>query len=339
MSEIRRDRIHNQYVLIAPERLHRPDLAVEKKLNIPKAKCPFCEGNESLTPPEVYAIRDNNANSSGWKTRIVPNLYKAVQVELENKSRRDGMFESIPGVGAHEVLIDSTCHECGIEALDVHAIENWLRSIIIRIKDLKKDKRLIHLSVFKNSGQTAGATQEHPHTQILALPVMPPNELIFIDRNMRYYRRHGRGIIEDIVQNEMNNKKRVIEEIGNFVAFCPYASSFPFEVMIAPKKNYSSLDECTRDDIIDLSLLFKKVFKKYSKQLGNFDYNLFFGLAPLNPNFDNETFMPYLNKNYRFTVRITPRIYRIGGFEISTAMAINPVSPEECATLLNSKGN
>lgn len=337
MSEIRLDRIHNQYVLIAPERLHRPDIDVSKKTQQSNQRCPFCEGNEELTPAEVYAIRNNEANKPDWKTRVVPNLYKAVQIELADKSRRESMFESIPGVGAHEVLIDSPCHTCGIEELDTQGIENWLRSIIIRIGDLRNDKRLVHLSIFKNSGTMSGATQEHPHTQILALPIMPQNEIVFLDRNMKYYRRHGRGIIEDILQNEISDKKRIVSEIGSFVAFCPFASSFPFEIMIAPKRNIRCLLECTRDDITDLSELIKDVFLKLKYQLGDFDYNLYFRIVPINSNFENDTFIPYLDKNYRFTIRITPRIYRIGGFEISSGMAINPVPPEECATLLNSK--
>lgn len=339
MSEIRRDRIHNQYVLIAPERLHRPRLHVAKKTEPRTYRCPFCEGNEALTPKEVYAIRDNAANTTGWKTRVVPNLYKAVQVELEDTSKRHGMFESIAGVGAHEVLIDSPSHEMGIERLDVHSIEYWLRSIIIRLEDLKKDTRLIHFSVFKNFGDNAGATQEHPHTQILALPVMPQNETFFLERNMNYYRRHGRGKIEDILQNELYDRKRVVEEVGDFVAFCPYASSFPFEVMVAPKTDIVSLEECSRTQIRDLSLLIKNIFEKLNYQLGSFDYNLYFRLAPFNENFENEQYMPHLNKNYRFTLRIIPRIYGIGGFEISTGMAINPVAPEECATLLNSRAS
>lgn len=337
MSEIRRDRLHNQYVLIAPERLRRPDLHVSKKEVFSGQRCPFCEGNETLTPPEIYAMRDNEANRPGWKTRVVPNLYKAVQVELEDRSRREGIFESIPGVGAHEVLIDSVCHECGIEELGAEGIENWLRSMIIRIDDLKRDTRLVHLSIFKNVGANAGATQEHPHTQILALPVTPQSELLLLERNMQYYRRHGRGKAEDIVENELADKKRIVEEVGDFVAFCPFASSFPFEVMIVPKRNLKSLEACSRDDVADLSLLIKDLFQKLKHQLGDFDYNLFFRLAPLNPNFENEPYMAYLDTNYRFTIRITPRIYRLGGFEIATGMAINPVPPEECAALLNTK--
>ncbi len=338
MSEIRRDRLNNCYVLIAPERLLRPDIkTAQKQQREPLARCPFCEGNETLTPPEIYAIRDNGANEREWKTRVVPNLYKAVQVELEDKSKRDGMFESIPGVGAHELIIDTPLHDRGVENFDVQQIQNWLKTIIVRVNDLKNDRRLIHFSIFKNVGFQAGATQEHSHTQILALAIMPQNELVFLERNMNYYRRHGRGKLEDIVENELTCKSRIVEQIGDFVAFCPYASAYPFELMIAPRRNISSLQECSQDDILDLSQILRECFKKLKNQLGSFDYNLFFRLPPLNENFENEPYMGYLEKNYRFSIRVTPRIYRLGGFEISTGMSINPLSPEESASLLNSK--
>lgn len=334
MSEIRLDTINNKHVIIAPERLHRPNTQsyIRKKEHSPN--CPFCEGNEHLTPNEVYALRYNEPNKGMWKTRVVPNLYKAVQVELEDKSQRDGIFEFKAGVGAHEILIDSPCHDCDIDDLSVFEVENWLRTMIIRIEDLKKDKRLIHLSIFKNFGQNAGATQDHPHTQLLALPVMPKKQLAVLNRNVEYYIRHGRGKIEDIVYNEIKAKKRVLYIVGNFVSFCPYASEFPFEVMIAPTKNISSLNKCSREDVIDLANIIKITFKKLKKQLGVFDYNLYFDLAPLNLNYETQRHVSYIDNNYRFTLRITPRIYRIGGFEISTGMYINSVEPEYCARLL-----
>ena len=335
MSEIRLDRIHNKYVIIAPERLYRPNLnSHDQKKNTPSVICPFCDGNEDLTPPEIFAMRDNEANGPSWRTRIVPNLYKAVQVELADISKRDGIFESIPGVGAHEILIDSPCHECDIYQLEASAIEDWLRSMIIRIEDLKNDTRLIYLSIFKNVGINAGATQEHPHTQLLALPIMPKTEMAFLQENMRYYRSHGRGLVEDVVFNELLFKKRIVAQHGNFVAFCPFASAYPFEVMIVPLTNIATLCQCSRKDVSDFSVLIKKVFESLNKQLGEFAYNLSFMMAPLNKNFENEIYMNYLDKNYRFILRITPRIYNLGGFETSTGMAINSVVPEECAKML-----
>ena len=336
MSEIRLDRVYNRYVLIAPERLYRPNQGCyEHKQTSSVMTCPFCEGNEDLTPHEIFAMRDNQPNEHSWRTRVVPNLYKAVQIELGDISKRDGIFESIPGVGAHEILIDSPCHECDIYALDTSSIENWLRTMIIRIEDLKNDTRLIHLSIFKNVGVNAGATQEHPHTQLLALPIMPKAEMAFLERNLHYYQTHGRGLIEDIIHNELLSDKRVVARHGNFVAFCPFASAYPFEMMIAPTTNISTLSRCSRKDVTDLSVLIKRVFERLNKQLGSFAYNLSFKLAPLNKNFENESYMSYLDQNYRFILRITPRIYNVGGFEISTGMSINSVVPEECAKMLS----
>jgi len=334
MSEIRRDRLHDHYVLIAPERIRRPDTLLVKPSSISKDSCPFCEGHEEMTPPEIYAIRDNSANQSGWSVRVIPNLYKAVQIELEDHSKVDGIFESRPGVGAHEIVIDTPCHDCRPANLDSLQIRQWLSAISMRIADLRHDKRLIHISVFKNHGKNAGATQPHPHTQIIALPVEPHNTLRLMEKDFQYYRRHGRGRVEDILENEQNEEVRIIAQRGDFVAFCPFASSFPFEVMIAPKRTLSILDDLNRDDIVHLSELLKEVFMRLDVQLGDFNYNLAFNMAPLNSNFENEPYFPHLKKYYRMTIRIMPRIYRLGGFELSTGMLINPVEPEEAAALL-----
>jgi len=334
MSEIRRDRLHDHYVLIAPERMRRPDTLLVKPSSTSKDSCPFCEGHEEMTPPEIYAIRDNHANTSGWSVRVIPNLYKAVQIELEDYSKVDGMFESRPGVGAHEIVIDTPSHNDRLANLDSLQIGQWLSAISMRIADLRQDKRLVHISVFKNHGENAGATQPHPHTQIIALPVEPHNVLRLMEKDFQYYRRHGRGKVEDILVNEVNEESRIITQKGDFVAFCPFASSFPFEVMIAPKRALSTLDDLNRDDIVHLSELLKEVFMRLDVQLGNFNYNLAFNMAPLNSNFENEPYFPHLKKYYRMTIRIMPRIYRLGGFELSTGMLINPVEPEEAAELL-----
>lgn len=335
MSEIRLDRISKRYVIIAPERLRRPNsITRSEALNRSKASCPFCENNEHLTPKEIFALRSNGANLPGWQTRVIPNLYKAVQIESQESSKRDGMFESIPGLGAHEIVIDTPCHECDMADLSDGEIYKWLETIVARVSDLQKDQRLIYLSVFKNVGKEAGATQTHPHTQLIALPMMPKDESDFLDRNMLYYQRHGRGIVEDILHNEILHEKRIVTQVGSFVAFCPYASSFAFEVMIAPKQNISTVHNCSKKQLEDLAKLLKSVFTKLSKQLGKFDYNLVFTQAPLNENFENENYMKFLDRNYRFMVRIIPRIYNIAGFELSSGMAINSMEPEQCAKLL-----
>ncbi|PHS38963.1 MAG: UTP--glucose-1-phosphate uridylyltransferase [Sulfurovum sp.] len=333
MSEIRRDRLHSQYVLIAPERMRRPDTLASSEMPILKT-CPFCEGNEAMTPPEIHAMRDNEANTNHWKVRVVPNLYKAVQIELEEHSKLTGMFESVPGVGAHEIVIDTPSHDSRMADLDSSEIRDWLWTIAARIADLRKDERLIHTSIFKNQGEQAGATQQHPHTQLIALPITPTLELNLLERHMQYYRRHGRSKVEDILENERLAESRILSERGDFTAYCPYASAYPFEVIIAPRRALTNLDELNRDDLLNLAELMEEIFSRLDIQLGNFDFNMAFRLAPLNSNFENAPFFPHLKDFFRFTIRIMPRIYRLGGFELSTGMLINPVEPEEAAKLL-----
>ncbi len=336
MSEIRFDLLHDTHVIMAPERLHRPDnIAVwtEKKSEL-ALECPFCEGHETLTPPEIFAIRENVANAKNWKTRVVPNLYKAVQIETQRNSKREGMFESYGGYGAHEILIDSPCHDCSMANVGEEAIANWLRTIIIRKEDLKKDLYLKYISVFKNVGTPAGATQEHPHTQLIALPIVPKSLISFLERNEQYYHEHGRGIVHDVVQNERDAKVRVIEEIGNFIAYAPYGSTFSFETIIAPTKSFLHLNECNRVEITDLAQLLSSIFTKLQRELGNFSYNLSFFFAPINTNFEDEVYMQNLEQNFTFYIRIIPRIYTIAGFELSSGMGINTILPEECARFL-----
>jgi len=334
MSEIRYDKIHNQYVIIAVERLHRPNISTTKTPKNSKKECPFCEGNESLTPPEIFAIRENEANKKGWKTRVIPNLYKALQIEEQNLSQRDGFFEYLKGFGAHEIIIDSPCHKKDFASFKKNEILNWLKTINVRISDLKNDKRLIEIVVFKNSGKNAGATQPHPHTQIIALPMMSKNSIDFLERNSKYYEIHGRGIIEDVAHNEKIASKRVIEQTDNFIAYCPYASSFSFEVIIAPLKVIPSTNRCSKEELIELSSILQSVFKMLKRQLDRFDYNITFHIAPLNEHFENEKYIKDIDKNFSFYIRIMPRIYMIAGFELSTHMSINSIEPEFCAKLL-----
>lgn len=334
MSEIRYDRLHNKYAIIAPERLHRPNIAKQEFTKSEKQNCPFCEGHENFTPPEIFALRDNTPNSPLWRTRVVPNLYKAVQIEEEDISKRDGFFEYVKGFGAHEIIIDTPCHECSFSSLPNEAIYDWLQTIHARINDLTRDQRIVFINVFKNSGQNAGATQPHPHTQIIALPIMAQNDLDFLQRNQQYYTVHGRGIMEDIVYNEKEAKVRIIDETGIFTAYCPYASAFAFEVIIAPCKIITNISRCSEDELKDLAQLLKNVFVMLDTQLDAFDYNITFHSAPVNKNFENEKYMDDIDKNFTFYLRIMPRLYTLAGFELSTEMAINGVAPEVCAKLL-----
>ncbi len=328
MSEIRYDRLNDTYVLIAPERLHRPDAARIAHKADESVMCPFCEGNESMTPKEILAMRDPEtvANQKGWYTRVVPNLYKAVAIEAPHQ-HHSGPFEYWDGFGAHEVIIDTPTHRVSMMEWSHEETVIWLKTLRERVGDLRREHRIAFISLFKNEGFDAGSTMAHCHTQLIALPVIP-KAVREINRHIReYFHVHRHALIESIVNDEEEAKVRLIERRGEFSAFCPYASEYPFEVMISSKRCLGQIDIINDKDVDDLALLLESVLHRLHAQLKNFSFNLWISTPPLGDD--------VLECDaHRLMIRITPRIYRLGGFEVNTSMMINPVSPEMAAKLL-----
>ena len=337
MSDIRYNLLDDRYVIIAPERLHRPEYMAWNKEEREIKICPFCEGNEEMTPPEIDAIREKEStpDEKGWKTRVVPNLYKAVHIEAPHTSRSEGIYETFEGFGAHEVIIDTPRHLKTMKEWGRETFVNWLITLQKRVADLKRDQRIVFISLFKNQGSNAGATQEHPHTQLIGLPVVPTEIIHQYERLHRHYHATGRALIEDIISQERRDEKRIVMENDDFIAFCPYASDYPFEVMVVSKKNLGGIERMGYEHFQNLALLLKELMFRMYRQLGDFDFNISISVPPLQKVFQTESFFDDIEKISRFTLHITPRIYQHGGFEISTGIMINPVSPEESAMLLS----
>ena len=336
MSEIRYDRIHDTHVIIAPERLHRPDLnsgaSDEKAAN---ENCPFCEGNERMTPPEIFARRhtDSFENEEGWQTRVVPNLYKAVQIEAPHQHHY-GLFEHWEGFGAHEVIIDTPKHHTSMTQWSEKSVVEWLKTLRARVGDLRRDQRIAYISLFKNEGEQAGSTQPHSHTQLVGLPMVPQANRNGYQRNYEYYKHNSNAILESVIAQEEVDAQRIIAKYGDFTAFCPYASAYPFEVMLSSKKALGQIDTLGDGSIEELAPLLLTVLKKLKGQLGCFDFNLSISTPPLQEGTFDHDLLACVDRAYRFAIRIMPRIYKYGGFEASTGMIINPVSPEMAAKLL-----
>jgi len=335
MSEIRYDRLHDRHVIIAPERLHRPECYTPKKRPMHHLqKCPFCEGNEALTPPGIFAIREKGSfpNEPGWKTRVVPNLYKAVQIETPDR-HHFGMFEYHEGFGAHEIIIDTPEHRTSMTQWCEEEVVNWLKTLGARVADLRKDKRIAYISLFKNEGPEAGATQPHVHTQLIGLPIVPKRQRDYFIRAADYFHAHGKALLETIIEHEENVGERILGSAGEFTAFCPYASAFPFEVIIASKRLKAQVDTLDEAHFAALAPLLLKILAKLEQQLGCLAFNLEVSTPPLRDENEHDL-VDRAPDICRFMIRIMPRIYRLGGFEVSTEMIINPVSPEQAAKLL-----
>ncbi len=331
MSEIRYSRLNDTHVIIAPERLHRPDCEIKDKQNEAVGVCPFCEGNESMTPPEIFAIRkaDSFVNESGWQTRVVPNLYKALQIETPHKHHYS-LFEYWEGFGAHEIIIDTPKHYTSMMQWNQSEMGDWLKTLRARVADLRQDHRIAYISLFKNEGTGAGATQSHCHTQLIGLPIVPKNSLDIYNRSYTHYKNSNKALLESIIEDEEECGKRIVATYADFIAFCPYASAYPFEVMISSKKFLGQIDTLSDTAIDELSSLLSLVLKRLKSQLGCFNFNLSIMTPPM---------QDVKHEACRFAICITPRIYRDGGFEVSTGVFINPVLPEQAAKLLKENTN
>lgn len=230
-------------------------------------------------------------------------------------------------IGAHEVIIDTPQHHTSMIEWNLAEMTAWFKTLRQRVEDLRRDHRLIYISLFKNEGYDAGATLEHCHTQLIGLPLIPKQQKDKNRREREFFEHHRYALAESILRDEEHHGIRMIETYGEFSAFCPYASHYPFEVMISSQNYVGQIDTLSDQSIDELSTLLSSVLKKMRFQLGEFSFNLSVSTPPLGEDV-------YVCEAYRLMIRILPRIYRFGGFEVGSEMFINPVEPELAAKLL-----
>ncbi|MGB9843943.1 MAG: galactose-1-phosphate uridylyltransferase [Caldisericia bacterium] len=329
MPELRKDPVLGRWVIIATERSLRPDdykIEIEEKKN-DLSKCPFEEGNESMTPPEILSYRkpDTNKNEKGWWIRVIPNKYPALRIEGELDKRGVGMFDMMNGIGAHEIVIETPNHFEEMSDMQESHIEEIIWAWRDRIIDLKKDKRFKYILIFKNKGSQAGASLEHPHSQIIALPIVPIRVSQELDGSMEYYNFKDRCVFCDIIQQEIEQKERLVEENHEFISIVPFAARFPFELWILPKKHTSNFIDVSKSDVVSLSRVLKRSLLRLKKVLNDPPFNLIIHTSPLDK---------YNLDYYHWHIEIMPRLTKVAGFEWGTGFYINPTKPEDCAKYL-----
>jgi len=326
MSEFRYCKLNQKWVLFAPNRLKKLD---EYNRNLPKInkdECPFDLGKENNTPKEIFRINDKKGN---WKCRVVPNLYNVLSIEKEPIASRDGIFEKFEGFGAHEVIIETPSHDKQMLDFTIDEFYYYLLTVQNRLKDLKKDQRLKYISIFKNSGVGAGASLPHSHSQLIALPFVPKKILNSFEYKKQYFLTKQRTLFDDIIYDERMQKKGIIYESAFFIAYLPYASEFPFEIIITSKVKKPSLIYFDDIFIKNLAEVLNFAMSKMKNRFGNFAYNMLINNSPF---FDIEE--QNLANIYRFHIRIMPRLYQIAGFELNTGIYINPMLPENAVNIL-----
>ena len=328
MPELRKDPITGRWVIISTERRKRPsDFHLERSKIIGGEFCPFCVGREDMTPPEVRAYRQNGGapNTPGWEVRVVPNKFPALQVEGNLDREGEGLFDRMNGIGAHEVIIETPDHDKTLATMSELEIERVLWAYRERVQDLKQDRRFRYILIFKNHGAAAGATLEHSHSQLIALPIVPDFVREEVEGARRHFAAKERCVFCDIIRQEVAGGRRVIHENAEVLALAPYAPRFPFETWLLPRSHGARFEEASRQQYESLSRMLKSVLMRMDRVLESPSYNMIIHSSP----FSVET-----SEFYHWHIELIPKLTRTAGFEWGTGFYINPTAPEEAAEVL-----
>jgi len=326
MPELRQNFATKEWVIIATERAKRPkDLAREraaKALASFVANCPFCPGNEDKTPPEVLRVPDGDGK---WQVRVVPNKFAALARESQltrtiHRSRR-----SIAGFGIHDVIIETPDHSHVIALMDDAHVANMLRAYKSRYDELSLDPRIAHITIFKNHGLDAGTSLEHPHSQLIATPVISSQVRGRFQVALQHHDDYGECMFCQVVDEELAEQDRIVLTTEHFVALEPFASPTPFATHIFPRRHMSNFGDISSAEISDLARTLRKVLGKLYHGLGDPDFNYTLRSAPAEL---------HGVKYFHWYVSIIPRLTRVAGFELGSGMFINTVPPESAAEFL-----
>lgn len=327
MPELRRDPLLGRWVIIATDRAYRPSDIPKPPPAAPGAYCPFCPGHEAATPPEVLAHRPAGGapNGPGWTLRVVPNRYPALMVEGDLDREGVGPYDRMNGIGAHEVIIETPEHQPDLGDLTAEQVEAVLWAYRERILDLRRDVRLRYVLVFKNQGRSAGATLEHGHSQLIALPIVPRQVEEELAGARKHFEAKERCLFCDIIAHERREQVRVVSENADAIAISPWAARSPFETWILPKRHDARFEELARPQAHGVAEILRQTVHRLDLALQRAPYNFMLHTAPL-----REGQMPH----YHWHIEVVPALAQVAGFEWGSGFHINPTPPEEAAAFL-----
>jgi UDPglucose--hexose-1-phosphate uridylyltransferase len=328
MPELRRDPIVGRWVIIATDRASRPSDFAHPMARPTDGLCPFCPGHEDKTPHEVYVQGrppPMAANGPGWNVRVVPNRFPALMIEGELDRRAEGIYDVMNGIGAHEVVVETAEHDKQLKDLSDHDVTEVLFAFKARILDLHHDHRFRYILIFKNQGREAGASLEHAHSQLIALPVTPRQVQEEIDGARRHHELRERCIFCDMVAQERKDRVRLVYENEEFVVFAPWAPRSPFETWIVPKRHESNFEAEPKERLAQCALALRTTLRRLSIGLGDPPFNFILHSNPLRD-------AP--SQSYHWHIEVMPALTHVAGFEWGSGFYINPVPPEEAAEFL-----
>jgi UDPglucose--hexose-1-phosphate uridylyltransferase len=338
MPELRQDPIQKRWIIIAPERARHPILFSQpEKIPGEVDFCPFCPGNEVATPAEIYALRDPGTlrDSPGWKVRVVPNMYPALRIEGNLDLSAEGMFDRMNGIGAHEVIVETPEHDVPMADMEYRHVERVIEAAIERQRDLFRDGRFKYVLIFKNHGFRAGATTAHPVSQIIATPVTPLTVATKLRSARDHYHVKARCIFCDLLDQELDRQVRIVSVDSSFAVLAPFASRFPFELMIIPRRHSHSFESMSVEEVAGLARTMRDTLRRLKNCLEDPPYNLMIHTAPNTNTLPRRAgYWQTLPFDFHWHIEVIPRLTRTAGFEWGTGFYINPTLPEEAAAFL-----
>jgi UDPglucose--hexose-1-phosphate uridylyltransferase len=327
MPELRKDPVLGRWIIIATERGKRPTDFIISEPSSKGGFCPLCPGNEKTTPNEVlsYGPEGRRPNTPGWDLRVVPNKYPALVIEGDLKKEGEGLYDKMNGIGAHEVLVETPNHNEFFTSLPPARMVKIFMAFRDRLLDLKKDKRFKYVMIFKNHGRAAGASLEHSHSQLVALPILPRMVVSELAGALSYYQYKERCVYCDIIRQELQGRERLVCENEHFIVITPYAPRSPFEMWVLPKQHSSKYSTESSAMLLSLSEIFSEAMRRLEVCIPNVPYNFVLHTSPLRS--------PEL-KHYHYHFEIMPKLTNMAGFEWGSGFYINPTPPEDAAKFL-----
>ncbi len=327
-SELRFNPLKGEWVLFAPKRTDKKkvrDIFVQKQKPTPKSACPFEHMEKSGNLPPYFQLPERGS----WKVLTFPNKFPGVDTSVEKHVLSSDKFRTtLAGYGYHDLLITRD-HSTNFSDLPDGEVFDVFRALRKRYLQVSGDPKIDYIAMFQNRGVSVGASLFHPHMQIIALPVVPSHIFHELSYSLRYFEKNRSCLYCDIIAMERKEKKRIVFENKQAIAFVPYAAQEPYEVLIFPKKHSVFFEQSSDEMLKDTAAAFKKVLKSLKKKIGDPDYNFYLHTAPAT---DGGVYA-----YHHWYVRILPKSNYTAGFEFSTGIEINAVFPEVAAKLLRVK--
>ncbi len=324
MSELRKDPLTGRWVIFATE--FRQVISSTPQDGTPKSSvCPFCPGQEALTPSAISVNHLPNVSTGAWDVRVIPNKFPVLRVEGMLDSHGEGLYDKINGIGANEVIILSPEHKADLDSISVEQAELAFTVLRDRFLDLKKDIRIHYIQTYKNYGELAGANVAHPHFQLIGLPMIPKAISSEIEGLHKYHSFRGRCLFCDVVRQDVHSPERLVAENEFFIAVTPYASRVAFETWILPKQHQSDFLSLNKAELRAWIRIQQDVLARLKRVLKDPAYNWVLHSAP---------FQSLESTFFHWHLELIPRHTRFTGFEWGTDYYINPTLPEEAARFL-----